>query len=184
MNKKVVLALTLLVMSMLVVPMAYSAPLSNDWFIQNAREFVNTEYLADHQEISYSGAVVSGWETHGVQCHKHVVIETVYKDSSYHDDGHSYLYCRVYSDGTCYTNTFTDSPPIDHITFKQKIVYLDLYCPYGYVDGHPVTYTPINYKNYGNETIYIHFTDYGYNYTFKLKPEFCLSIYTPYNPII
>jgi len=168
----------------LLVPMVNAAPLwSDDWFIEHAEEYVNTEYT-DNGELDYEGDVVSEWEVTFrpyVPFHKMVELNAEYEDNNYYDKGTVSWYGRVYWNGEGYTNEYTDIKPTQHKVFKQSTVYLEMNSPYFYDGSGWKTYEPICYRNYGELPIEIPFTMFGYDYTFTVKPGYCLAIYTPYN---
>ena len=166
----------------LLVPMVSATPFwSDEWFIEHAEEYVNTEYT-DLGELDYDGDVVSGWEIqHHVPFHKHVELNAEYEDNNYYDLGTVSWNGRVYWNGHCYTLEYVDIKPVQHKVFKQQTVYLEMNSPYLFDGTSWKTYEPITYRNNGELPIEIPFTMFGYDYTFTVKPGYCLSIYTPHN---
>ena len=185
MNKTKLILASVLTLALL-VPMVNAAPLwSDDWFIEHAEEYVNDKYT-DHENLNYTGEVVSGWKASfrpWVLPNKLVELNATYEDNNYHDKGQVIWSGGVYFYGDCFTNTYIDIKPTQHKTFKQNTVYLGgLNTLYFFDDNcHLKTYEPITYKNYTAEPMTVHFTLYGYNVDFTVKPGYCLSVYTPYN---
>ena len=180
MKPKLILATTLITLALL-VPMVSAAPLwSDEWFIEHAEEYVNTEYT-DNGLLDYDGEVVSNWQRHGVPFHKHVELEAEYNLSNFYDSGTVSWYGRVYWNGECYTNEYIDTEPTQRIMFYQQSVYLDLSVPTFWDGEQWRSYEPICYRNDGSEPIEIHFTLFGYDKTYTVKPGYSLDIYTPYN---
>ena len=184
MKPKIILAITLITLAML-APMVNASPIwSDEWFIDKAETYVNTEYT-DNGELNYTGEVVSAWEASWrpyVSPHKMVELESEYEDNNYYDKGTVSWNGRVYWYGGCYTTEYIDVKPMLHKVFKQSTVYLEMNSPYFFDDeGHMKTYEPITYRNYGELPVEIPFTMFGYDYTFTVKPGYCLSIYTPHN---
>ena len=177
-HTKLILA-TVLTLAML-VPMVNASPRSDEWFIEHAEEYVNTEYT-DHGQLDYTGEVVSNWQRHGVPFHKHVELEAEYNLSNFYDSGTVSWYGRVYWNGECYTNEYVDTKPTQRMMFYQQSVYLDLDVPTFWDGTQWRTYEPVCYRNDGSEPIEIHFTLFGYDKTYTVKPGYSLDIYTPYN---
>jgi len=179
MKPKLILAITLITLALL-VPMVNASSLGDEWFIEHAEDYVNTEYT-DHGQLDYTGEVVSGWEQHGVSCHKHVELEAEYNLPNFYDSGIVSWYGRVYWNGECYTNEYVDTKPVQRIMFYQQSVYLDLDVPTFWDGEQWRSYEPVCYRNDGSEPIEIHFTLFGYDKTYTVKPGYSLDIYTPHN---
>ena len=63
----------------------------------------------------------------------------------------------------------------------QQSVYLGLEISVFWDGKQYRTYEPICYRNVGSEPMEIHFTLFGYDKIYTVKPGYCLAIYTPYN---
>ena len=181
-HTKLILA-TLITLAML-VPAVNAAPLwSDEWFIEHAENYVNTEYT-DLGELDYEGEVISGWEASWkpfVQPNKEVELYAEYEDDSFYDLGSVSWNGRVYWYGGCYTYEYVDTAPTLRKMFYQQSVYLDLTVPTFWDGEQWRTYEPVCYRNDGSEPIEIHFTLFGYDKTYIVKPGYSLDIYTPYN---
>jgi len=168
----------------LLVPMVNAAPLwSDDWFIEHAEEYV-TETYTDHENLNYTGEVVSGWKASWrpfVQPNKEVELYAEYEDDSFIDLGIISWYGRVYRNGEGYTNEYVDTKPTQRIMFYQQSVYLDLDVPTFWDGEQWRSYEPVCYRNDGSEPMEIHFTLFGYDKIYTVKPGYSLDIYTPYN---
>ena len=183
MNKTKLILASVLTLALL-VPMVNAAPLwSDDWFIEHAEEYV-TETYTDHENLNYTGEVVSGWKASWrpfVQPNKEVELYAEYEDDSFIDLGSVSWNGRVYWYGGCYTYEYVDTAPTQRKMLYQQSVYLDLDVP-TFWDGEQWRYyEPVCYRNDGSEPIEIHFTLFGYDKTYTVKPGYSLDIYTPYN---
>ena len=168
----------------LLVPMVSAAPFwSDEWFIDKATTYVTTEYT-EHEDLEYVGDVVSNWEMTFkpfVEPHKHVDLYAEYELDNYYDLGTVTWNGRVYWNGHCYTIDYVDVKPTQMKMLYQQSIYLSMTGP-AFWDGEQWrSYDPICYQNDTTEPIEIHFTLYGYDKTYTVKPGYCLAIYTPYN---
>jgi len=183
MKPKLILATTLITLALL-VPMVNAAPFwSDEWFIEHAENYVNTEYT-DLGELDYDGEVISGWEMSFrpfVQPNKKVELNAEYEDDSFYDLGTVTWNGLVFWYGGCDTTTYIDTKPTQRIIYNQDSVYLDLDIPTFWDGKQYRSYDPICYRNNGSEPIEIHFTLFGYDKTYTVNPGHLLSIYTPHN---
>jgi len=183
MNKTKLILATVLTLAML-VPLVNAAPFwSDEWFIEHAENYVNTEYT-DLGELDYEGEVVSGWESSWrpyVSPHKMVELNAEYEDDSFHDLGTVTWNGLVFWYGGARTTTYIDTKPTQRIIYNQDSIYLDLDIPTFWDGKQYRSYDPICYRNNGSEPIEIHFTLFGYDKTYTVNPGHLLSIYTPHN---
>ena len=176
MNKKIVILLALTI-SLLAIPTAMAAPMTDEWLKQNAINGL----LAIHpelDEVTLTAEIVSGWHIHpGVWWHKHVEITGTF---GHKDSGFVYWTGRSYASGGIYTVEYSYVEPMRKpVVINTIMSYILGAKPAYYVDGRWVFNYPYAYSNPSNKVMHVTFTLEDVTRTYRLKPHQSISVFTP-----